>query len=214
MLQVGLYTLPADILSAIGMDAAEYPAVGASPDGVLCHKLPITAETLKAARAKLHSATACSASSTSTTSQMALAAANALIEEALHSVSPNERGKPAGKRIQGAGTVILQGAHSSVTPAPSNVVATVASHGEGVFPWLPLDDTLLMSPLSWLQGALLARDEHPFPIMQGTGERDESGTVWLLMREVVEVKNHLPFGNPPRSAVQKVRTLYPLLFCS
>lgn len=28
MLRVGLYTLPSDVLSAVGMDAAEYPAVG------------------------------------------------------------------------------------------------------------------------------------------------------------------------------------------
>lgn len=190
----------------MGMDPAEYPAVGASPDGVLCHKLPITAETLQAARAKLHSATACIATSQATISEMALAAAHALIAEALLSVSPNKSGKPASKHARGPGAVNLQGAHNSTAPAIRNVVDNVASPGGGVSPWLPLDDNLLMSPLSWLQGALLARDERPFPIMQGTGERDGSGTVWLLMREVVEVKNHLPFGNPPHSAVSKVRT--------
>lgn len=67
-----------------------------------------------------------------------------------------------------------------------------------------LDDRLLMTPVSWLHAALLSRDIHPMPVELGTGERDADGTVWLHMREVVEVKNHLPFATQPRSASSKV----------
>lgn len=135
--QVGLYTLPEGLLLASGMDPAEFPAVGASPDGVICHRLPVSAAMLTAARAKLHSTTACSPTSPEALSKMAMAAANALLLEALQSVSPTEAGKPASRYTSNTDVFNLPGTHTSSTAASEGVKSR---NGTADRPWLPLDD--------------------------------------------------------------------------